>query len=92
MPVLEAVLEADYIPELQPKARKSVLVFAKLMQGLKEIADNETSVTKMVEEILDRTGYRNLLLADDSPSLRPAWKTWQSFSRLQLNMTLKPWG
>ncbi|HWQ72099.1 MAG TPA: DNA helicase PcrA [Desulfitobacteriaceae bacterium] len=92
MPVLEAVLEADYIPELQPKARKSVLVFAKLMQGLKEIADNETSVTKMVEEILDRTGYRNLLLADDSPESQARLENLAEFLSVTAEYDLKALG
>ncbi len=92
MPVLEAVLEADYIPELQPKARKSVLAFAKLMQGLKEIADNETSVTKIVEEILDRTGYRNLLLADGSPESQARLENLAEFLSVTAEYDLKALG
>ena len=67
MPILEAILEADYIPDLQPKARKSILAFAQLMQSLKELVNNETSVYKLVEEILNRTGYRDPLITDNTP-------------------------
>ncbi len=66
MPILEAILEADYIPELQPKARKSIMAFAQLMKSFKELVNNETSVSKIVEEILYRTGYRELLSADNN--------------------------
>ncbi|HWQ90009.1 MAG TPA: DNA helicase PcrA [Desulfitobacteriaceae bacterium] len=66
MPVLEAVLEAEYIPELQPRARKSLLAFAGLMKDLKELAQAEKSVTKIAEEILSRTGYMDLLRADNT--------------------------
>ncbi|MFZ3101916.1 MAG: DNA helicase PcrA [Desulfitobacteriaceae bacterium] len=66
MPILEAILEADYIPDLQPKARKSILAFAQLMQNLKELVQNEKSVTKIVEEILDRTGYKDPLNAENT--------------------------
>ncbi|MHB8126509.1 MAG: DNA helicase PcrA [Desulfitobacteriaceae bacterium] len=67
MPILEAILEADYIPDLQPRARKSLLAFAKLMLSFQEFVNNEISVTKIVVEILNRTGYRDSLIADNTP-------------------------
>jgi DNA helicase-2/ATP-dependent DNA helicase PcrA len=67
MPVLEAVLEAEYIPELQPKARKSLLAFARLMRDLQELAREELAVTTITGEIMDRTGYRDSLQTDKNP-------------------------
>ncbi|MDD2234250.1 MAG: DNA helicase PcrA [Desulfitobacteriaceae bacterium] len=89
MPVLEVVSEADYIPDLRPKARKSVLAFALLMQGLKEFADKEMSVTTIVEEILDRTGYRNLLIADDSPESQARLENLAEFLSVASEYDLK---
>jgi len=66
MPILEAILEAEYIPDLQPRAKKTLLAFAQLMQELREMA-REATVTELVEEILDRTGYMESLLAENTP-------------------------
>lgn len=92
MPVLEAIMEADYIPELQPKARKSVLAFAQLMQSLKKFADNETSVTKIAEEILDRTGYQNLLIAEGSPESQARLENLAEFLSVTAEYDLKALG
>lgn len=67
MPVLDAILEADYIPDLQTRAKKPLLAFAQLMQELKVIADTESSVTNLVEEVLKRTGYWENLIAEKTP-------------------------
>lgn len=67
MPVLDAIIEAEYIPDLQARAKKPLLAFAHLMQELKSLAQAETSVTKIVEEVLKRTGYWEILIADQSP-------------------------
>ncbi|MGC7870580.1 DNA helicase PcrA [Desulfosporosinus sp. SYSU MS00001] len=66
MPVLDAILEADYIPELTTRAKKPLLAFAHLMQGLVEFSQNAT-VTDLVKEILNKTGYQGILEADNSP-------------------------
>ncbi|AGA68769.1 ATP-dependent DNA helicase PcrA [Desulfitobacterium dichloroeliminans LMG P-21439] len=67
MPVLDAIMEANYIPELQTRAKKPLLAFAQLMQELKTLAVEESSVTRLVEEILKRTGYWDNLIGDKSP-------------------------
>ncbi|MEL1134778.1 DNA helicase PcrA [Desulfitobacterium sp. THU1] len=67
MPVLDAIMEADYIPELQSRAKKPLLAFAQLMQELKVLAVEESSVTRLVEEVLKRTGYWDNLMSDKSP-------------------------
>jgi DNA helicase-2/ATP-dependent DNA helicase PcrA len=67
MPVLDAIMEADYIPDLQARAKKPLLGFAHLMQELKILASTESSVTNIVEEILKRTGYWEILLAEKTP-------------------------
>lgn len=67
MPVLDAIMEAEYIPELTTRAKKPLLAFANLMKELKQLAIEESSVTHLVEEILKRTGYWELLLAEKTP-------------------------
>lgn len=66
MPVLDAILEAEYIPELTARAKKPLIAFAQLMNVLVE-SSKEGSVTKLVEEILNRTGYKALLEAENTP-------------------------
>jgi DNA helicase-2/ATP-dependent DNA helicase PcrA len=66
MPVLEAILEAEYIPDLSTRAKKPLAGFAQLMQGLVKSA-REVSVSNLVEEILIKTGYKALLQADNTP-------------------------
>lgn len=67
MPVLEAIMEAEYIPDLQTRAKKPLIGFVHLMQDLRQLAAEESSATKIVEEVLKRTGYWENLLADKSP-------------------------
>ncbi|SPF37755.1 ATP-dependent DNA helicase PcrA [Candidatus Desulfosporosinus infrequens] len=66
MPVLEAILEAEYIPDLPTRAKKPLVSFAHLMQGLVTYS-KEASVTDLVEAILNKTGYKALLEADNTP-------------------------
>ncbi len=66
MPVLEAILEAEYIPELSTRAKKPLIGFAQTMQGLLSFA-REASVSDLVEEILNKTGYKALLEAENTP-------------------------
>lgn len=67
MPVLDAIMEADYIPDLTTRAKKPLFAFAQLMQELKILAHEESSVTRLVEEILKKTGYWEILIADKTP-------------------------
>ncbi|KJS46754.1 DNA helicase PcrA [Desulfosporosinus sp. BICA1-9] len=66
MPVLDAILEAEYIPDLSTRAKKPLLGFAQMMQGLLNLA-REASVSDLVEEILNKTGYKAILKAEDTP-------------------------
>lgn len=66
MPVLDAILEADYIPELSTRAKKPLISFAHLMQDLLSFAQ-ESNVSDLVEEILNKTGYRGILEAENTP-------------------------
>ena len=66
MPVLEAILEAEYIPDLPTRAKKPLVAFAQMMQGLVTYS-KEASVTDLVEAILSKTGYKAILQADDTP-------------------------
>ncbi len=66
MPVLEAILEAEYIPDLPTRAKKPLIGFAHLMQGLVAYS-KEASVTDLVEAILNKTGYKAVLQAEDTP-------------------------
>lgn len=66
MAVLDAILEADYIPELSTRAKKPVIAFAHLMQGLLDFS-REASVSDLVEEVLNKTGYKAILEAENTP-------------------------
>jgi len=66
MPVLEAILEAEYIPDLPSRAKKPLVSFAQMMQGLVTYS-MAASVTDLVEAILTKTGYKAILQADDTP-------------------------
>ncbi|OLN29810.1 DNA helicase PcrA [Desulfosporosinus metallidurans] len=66
MPVLDAILEAEYIPELSTRAKKPLIGFAQTMHGLVNFA-REASVSDLVEEILNKTGYKAILGAENTP-------------------------
>ncbi|MFZ3130726.1 MAG: UvrD-helicase domain-containing protein [Desulfosporosinus sp.] len=66
MPVLEAILEAEYIPDLPTRAKKPLVGFAHLMQEL-VARSKEASVTDLAEAILNKTGYKAILQAEDTP-------------------------
>ena len=66
MAVLDAILEADYIPELSTRAKKPVIAFAHLMQGLLDFS-REACVSDLVEEVLNKTGYKAILEAENTP-------------------------
>lgn len=66
MPVLDAILEAEYIPDLSTRAKKPLAGFAHMMQGLIRYSQ-EASVSNLVQEILNKTGYKALLEADSTP-------------------------
>lgn len=66
MPVLNAILEAEYIPDLSTRAKKPLLGFAHMMQGLINFSQ-EASVSDLVEEILNKTGYQAILQAENTP-------------------------
>jgi len=66
MPVLDAILEAEYIPDLPARAKKPLVGFAQMMQGLVAFS-KEASVTNLVEAILNKTGYKAILEGEDTP-------------------------
>ncbi|MDR3601953.1 MAG: DNA helicase PcrA [Desulfosporosinus sp.] len=66
MPVLDAILEAEYIPDLPTRAKKPLVGFAHMMQELLAYS-KEASVTNLVEAILSKTGYKAILQADNTP-------------------------
>ncbi|HZK83280.1 MAG TPA: UvrD-helicase domain-containing protein [Desulfosporosinus sp.] len=66
MPVLDAIMEAEYIPELPTRAKKPLIGFAHLMQDLVAYS-KEATVTDLVEAILNKTGYKAILQAEDTP-------------------------
>ena len=66
MPVLDAILEAEYIPELPSRSKKPLVGFAHLMQELVAYS-KKASVTNLVEAILSKTGYKALLQSEDTP-------------------------
>lgn len=79
MAVLDAVLEAKYIPDLSAKAQKALLEFAHIMANLRRFAEEEDSVTALVEEILTRTGYWEMLKADNTTESEVRLENLQEF-------------
>lgn len=79
MPILDAVLEAEYIPELQTKAKKSLLAFAQLMKELRELARGERSVVHIVEQVLKRSGYWDVLEAENTPEAQARIENLKEF-------------
>ena len=78
MPVLDAILEAEYIPDLPTRAKKPLVGFAHLMQGLVAYS-KEASVTDLVQAILNKTGYEALLQADDTPEAETRLENLREF-------------
>ncbi|MHB1652696.1 MAG: DNA helicase PcrA [Desulfitobacteriaceae bacterium] len=78
MGVLEAIQEAEYIPDLQTRARKTLLSFSQLLKELQEKAQSLT-ITDLVNEILDKTGYRTMLRAENTPESQARLENLQEF-------------
>jgi len=78
MPVLEAILEAEYIPDLPTRAKKPLVGFAHLMQGLIAYS-KEASVTELVQAILNKTGYESILQAEDTPEAETRLENLREF-------------
>lgn len=59
-----ALLEADSISGVSTKAKKGIKEFVKIMSDLMSIAETE-SVSKLLKEVLERTGYLKELERDN---------------------------
>lgn len=70
--LFQALEEADFIG-LSPKITKAVLEFRDLIKGYTQMQEY-LSVTELVEEVLDKSGYRDMLKAE---------KTLDAQSRLE---------
>jgi DNA helicase-2/ATP-dependent DNA helicase PcrA len=79
MPVLDAIMEAEYIPDLNTRSKKPLLAFAHLMQELRILAQAESSVSKLVEEILKRTGYWGNLIGEKTPEAEARLENLREF-------------
>ncbi|MDR3271195.1 MAG: DNA helicase PcrA [Peptococcaceae bacterium] len=81
MPVLEAVLEAGFIPELQTRARNKLQGFAEIMQELRGLAQGEDalSLLSLVEAILQKTGYWEALEQEKSPEAEARMENLKEF-------------
>ena len=62
--MMQALEEADFIG-LSPKITKSVIEFKDLVKGYTQMQEY-LSVTELVEEILEKSGYREMLKAEKS--------------------------
>jgi DNA helicase II / ATP-dependent DNA helicase PcrA len=62
--MMQALEEADFIG-LSPKITKSVIEFKELVKGYTQMQEY-LSVTELVEEILEKSGYREMLKAEKS--------------------------
>lgn len=61
----DALLDVDFIPGLSPRTKNSIDKFVSLMNGLMTDKENFT-VSHLLEEILDRTGYMQMLKGSNS--------------------------
>ncbi len=64
-----ALLEIDGVDGIGPKAKKSIKEFVRIMMDLFTIAEKE-SVSKILKEVLERTGYLAELEKEDSEDAR----------------------
>jgi len=64
-PLWDIVQEAHRVESLLPRARNAVVHFASLLLELRALRD-KSSVTDLVQAVLDRTGYLQALEADRS--------------------------
>jgi len=63
--VVEALLKADEVPGLQPRAREALLNFGKLINSLAE-RSTVLTVTELTERVLEESGYRRELQSEDT--------------------------
>ena len=71
--IFDALKEVDFIPGLQPRAINQAAEFRDLIVGFTQMQEY-LSVTELVEEVLEKTGYRAMLHNE---------KTIESESRLE---------
>ena len=65
MGLLEAARQAPGIPGVSKRAGQSLAAFASLHRGLGELAgDSGDRVAPLIDAVLDRTGYRAMLVAE----------------------------
>ncbi len=78
MPVLEALKEAEYIPDVQTKAKKGLIELNALLGELRAAA-SELSISDLVEKILQRTGYWAMLQAEHTVESASRLENLQEF-------------
>ena len=61
LPLAEAAARAPEVPGISKRAATALVVFARLHSGLVTQSGRDGSVARLVEAVLDRTGYRRLL-------------------------------
>ncbi|MFP5310499.1 MAG: DNA helicase PcrA [Actinomycetes bacterium] len=64
VPFLEACRAAEHVPDLGPRAVASVTAFVDLLDLLRTLGEEGTSVPDLIEEIWTRTGYMEELQAE----------------------------
>ncbi|MGQ0775940.1 MAG: DNA helicase PcrA [Pseudonocardiales bacterium] len=64
---LRAAAAGQEIPLLSPRSRKAITAFVVLMDELREKLTAGAEVAEILEAVLERTGYRELLDASDDP-------------------------
>ncbi|TDA67489.1 MAG: DNA helicase PcrA [Clostridia bacterium] len=74
----QAMRQAEKIPELVPGGAKAVAIFAQLMDSLRARVD-KLSVTALVQEVLDQSGYLNWLKEEKTEEARSRVENLQEF-------------
>lgn len=74
----QAIRQAEKIPELAPGGAKAVAGFAQLMDSLRSRMD-KLSVTDLVGEVLERSGYLKALEAEKTPEAQSRMENLKEF-------------
>ncbi|MQA63327.1 MAG: DNA helicase PcrA [Actinophytocola sp.] len=57
----------DKVPLLNPRSRNAITGFVALLDGLRELVDNDEGPAEILDAVLERTGYRAALEDSDDP-------------------------
>ncbi len=78
IPVLQALAQAERVPDLTPRVRKACLGLAEIFRRLQESADR-LGVTETVKQVLEQTGYWQELVLENTVESRTRQENLKEF-------------